>query len=141
MLVSSLAALLLLASPPAHAEVPVVVIVSVANPVTKLDREALSKLYLRKELRWADGTEAMILQPASRAAQEAFAKQVHQKSWKEVQHHYQQLVFSSRGSAPTEKKDDASVAAAVAKFPNAIGYVTAVPTDPGVKVVEVAAER
>ncbi len=131
------AALLLLASPLALAEANLVVIVNVANPVTKLDREALSKLYLRKETRWADGKEAMIIQPASRAAQEAFAKQVHQKSWKEVQHHYQQLVFSSRGSAPSEKKDDASVAAAVAKFPNAIGYVTKAPADLGVKVVEV----
>lgn len=130
--------MLLLASPLALAEVNVVVIVNVSNPVTKLDREALSKLYLRKETRWPDGKEAMIIRPASRDAQEAFAKQVHQKSWKAVQHHYQQLVFSARGAAPIEKKDDAAVAADVAKFPNAIGYVTALPIDPGVKVVEVA---
>lgn len=107
---SLVAALLLLASPLAHAEVTVVVIVNVANPVTALDREALSKLYLKKETRWTNGKEVMVIEPASRDAQEAFAKQVHPKSWKEVRHHYQQLVFATRGAAPIEMKDDAAVA-------------------------------
>ena len=131
------AGLVLLVSPLAQADVTLKVIVNAANPVTTLSREALSKLYLKKEPRWADGKEVMVIEPASRDAQETFARQVHQKSWREVRHYYQQLVFATRGSAPIEKKDDVAVTASVAEFPNAIGYVTTAPADPGVKVVEV----
>ena len=133
---SLFAAMALLASQQAlAADVTLKVIVNVANPVSTLDREALSKIYLKKETRWADGKDIMVLQPASRGAQAAFASQVHQKSYEAVKHYFQQLIFSSRGAEPIEKKDDAAVVAAVAKFPNAIGYVTSVPTDPGVKIV------
>ncbi len=120
------------------ADVTLKVIVNAANPVTTLDRATLSKIYLKKETRWVDGKDIMVLQPAGQDVQTAFASQVHKKSYKEVKHYFQQLIFATRGSEPIEKKDDAAVAAVVARSPNAIGYVTSDPTDPGVKVIAVA---
>lgn len=133
---SLIAALVLLASTSARGEVTVKVIVNAANPVTRLEREALSRIFLGKTTGWPDGKGITLFEPASAEAQGAFAKQVHLKTHEAIKRYWIEHRYSTMGE-PVEKKDDAAVAAAVAKYPGAIGYVTTEPTDPGVKVVEV----
>lgn len=133
---SLIAALVLLASPAVRAEVTVKVIVNAANPATRLDRIALSRIFLGETYRWPDGKEIKLFEPASAEAQGAFAKQVHLKTYEAIKRYWIEHRYSTMDE-PVEKKDDVAVAAAVAKYPGAIGYVTTEPTDPGVKVVEV----
>ncbi len=133
-----LAAALLLAGPAAAAEPrEFKVVVHPANPAAELDRDALSRLFLKKALRWPDGVAVQPVEPADPAVRAAFAEQVHRRSLNAVRSYWTQLIFSGRDVPPLERAGDAEVVAYVRATRGAVGYVSAGAEAAGVKVLPV----
>ena len=131
-----LAAALLLAGPAAADGLKdLKVVVHPGNPATELDRDALSRLFLKKTLRWPDGVAVQPVEPATSTLRAAFAEQVHGKSLNAVRSYWTQLIFSGRDVPPLERAGDAEVVAFVRATRGAIGYVSASADVTGVKVL------
>lgn len=124
------------ASPAAAAEYKLI-----AHPlveVSHLSRDEVSRLFLKKEMFLADGTEAMPVDLQSDSpTREAFSQQIHGKGVGAIHSYWQRQIFSGRGKPPQVKRSDAEVIAWVSSTPGAIGYVAANAAVVGVRVIEV----
>ena len=112
------------------------VIVNAANPVAALSRIQVSRLLLKKVTGWENGKA---VEPADLAeaapAREALSQAVHGRGTAAVKSYWQQRIFSGADVPPPEFSSDADVVAYVKARRGAIGYVSVVPADGGVKVV------
>ena len=102
------------------------VVVHVSNPITRLTREQVSQIFLRKIALWDNRRPVL---PVDRAPdspiRRSFTKQVHRRTIASVQTYWQQQTFAGRGVAPPERASDADVLAYIRRFPNGVGYVDA----------------
>jgi ABC-type phosphate transport system substrate-binding protein len=116
-----------------------VVIVNAANPVSALSAQDLSKVYMKKSLRWPSGEEILpvdLKDPS--ATRESFSRQIHDKSTAAVKAYWQKMIFSGRDVPPPEKASNAEVVAFVRANRGAVGYVaTDASLGDGVKVIKV----
>lgn len=115
------------------------VIVNASNAVGSIGTEALQRLFLKKETRWASG-EAVepVDHSAKSAVRAAFTTQIHGKDVGAVKSYWQKQIFSGRGTPPPEMPSDAEVLAYVRSHVGAVGYVASDATvGDGVKVVKV----
>jgi ABC-type phosphate transport system substrate-binding protein len=132
-------ALSLVAAAPARAQQAetFVVVVHVSNPVDGLSRDELSKIFLKRQVRWEDGRPIVPVDLSqSLALRERFDEAVHGRPSRAIAAHWQQQVFSGRDVPPAQKSTDAEIVAFVASNPGAVGYVSAGATLPaGVRVV------
>ncbi|MCM2333511.1 MAG: hypothetical protein NDI82_06145 [Anaeromyxobacteraceae bacterium] len=131
-----LAALALGAPAPAAAD-DYLVVVHPENPAGEVAAPQLSRLFLKKSLRWEDGTAAQPVEPASPRLRERFAQTVHEKSLNAVKSYWNQVIFSGRDVPPVEKASDADVLAYVRANRGAVGYVSPAANPAGVKVLTV----
>jgi len=136
-LLLALCCLLLGAAAPAAAGDDFKVVVHADNPASEVGVAALSRLFLKKTLRWEDGTAVQPVVPASPRLQEHFALSVHEKSLNAVKSYWNQAIFSGRDVPPLEKASDAEVLAYVRANRGAVGYVSAVADPAGLKVLPV----
>jgi ABC-type phosphate transport system substrate-binding protein len=113
------------------------VVVHPDNPASELDREALSRLFLKKSLRWPDGVAVEPVEPSALRLREAFAGQIHRKRLGAVRSYWTQVIFSGRDVPPLERAGDAEVLAYVRATRGAVGYVSASADAAGVKVLTV----
>jgi len=133
-LLALLACLALGAAPPAAAG-DFKVVVHPDNPVSQLTTAQLSRLFLKKTLRWPEGRPVQPVEPASPRLRERFALAVHEKSLNAVKSYWNQIIFSGRDVPPLEKADDAGVAAYVRAEPGAVGYLSPGADVTGLKVI------
>jgi len=131
-----LAAWLVCAALPAAAD-DFKVVVHPDNPVAELTAAQLSRLFLKKTLRWPEGRPVQPVEPASPRLRERFALAIHEKSLNAVKAYWNQLIFSGREVPPIEKPDDAGVLAYVRGEPGAIGFVSPAADATGLKVLTV----
>lgn len=129
-----LAALMLAAALPAVAG-DFTVVIHPDNPVGHLTRAEVSRLFLKKTLRWQEGRPVLPVEPGARRLRERFALAVHGKSLAAVQAYWNQVIFSGRDVPPLEKPDDAGVLAYVRANPGAVGYVSPGADTAGVKIL------
>ncbi|HEV8264696.1 MAG TPA: substrate-binding domain-containing protein [Gemmatimonadales bacterium] len=123
--------------PLAAQDVPYRVVVHVSNPVSRLTREQVSQIFLRKVALWDNRQPVLpVDQPPDSPVRRAFTKQVHRRTVALVRTYWQQQTFAGRAVPPPERGSDARVLAYIRQYPNAIGYVHA-DTDLGtdIKVV------
>src|SRR5581483_44487 len=114
------------------------VIVNGANSVSSMEDKEVSKLFLKKTGVWPNGQPVVPVDQAERSSvREVFSKEIHGKTTSSLQAYWQQQIFSGRNIPPPEKGSDGEVIAFVKANPNAIGYVSAQPSDAGVKVLKV----
>jgi ABC-type phosphate transport system substrate-binding protein len=114
------------------------VIVNSANPLSSMEEKEVSKLFLKKTVQWPNGQPALPVDQSERSSvRENFSKEIHGKTISSLQAYWQQQIFSGRNIPPPEKNSDSEVIAFVNGNPNAIGYVSAQPSDVGVKVLKV----
>lgn len=101
-------------------------VVHSSNSVTRLTRDQVSKIFLRKVTLWDNRQPVLPVDQASDSpVRRTFTKQIHQRTIASVQTWWQQQTFAGIGVAPPERASDAAVLAYVRKYPNAIGYVRA----------------
>jgi hypothetical protein len=117
----------------------VVVVVNVANPVTALPADEVSKLFLKKTAKWPDGARVMPVDLVdSSALREAFSKQIHGKGSSAIKAYWQRMIFSGQEVPPPEKPSIGEALAYVRGNPGAIGYAPAgADLGPGLKVLRV----
>ena len=133
-LLLALSLLLLGAAAPAAAE-EFKVVVHPDNPVAHLSQAQVSRLFLKKTLRWPEGRAVHPVEPTSPRLRERFALSIHEKSLNAVKSYWNQLIFSGREVPPVSKSTDADVIAFVRSNPGALGYVSASTEAHGVKTV------
>lgn len=130
--------LLLLGAPAAaRADDEFKVVVHPDNPAGEVSATALSRLFLKKSLRWEDGVAVQPVVPASPHLQERFARTVHERSVNALKSYWNQVIFSGKDVPPVEKASDAEVLAFVRANRGAVGYVSAATEAAGVKVLAV----
>lgn len=116
------------------------VVVHTSNSVTRLSRDQVSKIFLRKVTLWDNRQPVLpVDQTAESPVRRAFTKQVHQRTIASVQTWWQQQTFAGVGVAPPERASDTEVLDYIRKYPNAIGYVRAgSPLGANIKTIDVA---
>lgn len=116
------------------------VVVHRSNSVTRLSRDQVSKIFLRKVTLWDNRQPVLpVDQTANSPVRRAFTKQVHQRTIASVQTWWQQQTFAGVGVAPPERATDTEVLDYVRKYPNAIGYIRAgTPLGADIKTIDVA---
>ena len=118
------------------------VIVHPDNPSDTLRREEVSRLFLKKMTRWADGrTAAPVDLVESSPARDAFTRDVHRRPVSAIKKYWQQMVFSGESAPPPEVATEEDVLAMVRADPAAIGYVSDEVVLRGVKIVDIAEPR
>lgn len=130
---------LFLAAPVRAQDVPYRVVVHASNPVARLSRDQVSRIFLRKVTLWDNRQPVLpVDQGTDSPVRRTFTKQIHHRTIASVQTWWQQQTFAGAGVAPPERPSDLEVLDYVRKYPNAIGYVKA-GTQMGadVKVVDV----
>jgi len=115
------------------------VVVNAANPMTEIDRDGLSKIFLKRSTMWSSGKAIQPVDlPIDAASRGAFSKAVLHKSVTAVRAYWQQQIFSGRDVPPAEKPSESDVLDVVKSDVNAIGYVSSsVILPPGVKRITV----
>jgi ABC-type phosphate transport system substrate-binding protein len=100
-----------------------------------LDSATISRIFLGKEKSFADGNQVVpINQEEGSAVTEEFNADVLNKSSSQLKAYWSKLVFTGKGSPPTDTPSDADVIKLIASNPNMIGYVDASKVDGSVKV-------
>jgi ABC-type phosphate transport system substrate-binding protein len=129
-----LAALALAAAWPAGAD-DFKVVVHPDNPSSETTTTELSRLFLKKTLRWPEGRPVQPVEPATPLLRERFGLAIHGKSLNAIKAYWNQLIFSGRDVPPLEKADDAGVLAYVRANLGAVGYVSPGADTAAVKVL------
>ena len=115
------------------------VVVNASNPVLALEREELSRLFLKKVTSWSDGRAVMpVDRTEASPVRQAFTAHVHGRAVRAVKRYWQQKIFAGRAVPPVEKGTDAEVLEFVRANANGIGYVSAgASPGAGVRVIAV----
>ena len=106
----------------AHAEV--VVIVSAKSPVTSLTPEQTARIFLGKTSEFpGDGDAVPIDQAVGSDIRNEFYARVVRKNPSQLAAYWAKIIFTGDGRPPEIVDGNAAVRKAVAKNPNAIGYI------------------
>lgn len=118
----------------AHAEV--VVIVSAKSHVTSLTAEQAAKIFLGKTSEFPDDGDAIPIDQAvgSDIRNEFYAKVV-RKNPSQLAAYWAKIIFTGDGRPPEIVDGNAAVRRAVAKNPNAIGYIDKSAVNRSVRIV------
>lgn len=115
-----------------------VVVVHPDNPVATLTRDQVSRIFLKRTIRWEDGTQILPVDLARTApVRELFSRAVLHRPADAIAAHWQQQIFSGRGVPPPELDSEARVAEYVRRNLGAIGYLAAATNTAGLRVVAV----
>ena len=135
LLKSSFSALLIsLAASTSFAETSV--IVSANNPNAAIDQNLISKIFLGKTKKFPDGSQALpVDQDEGSSVRDEFNKTVLGKSDSQLKSYWSRLIFTGKGTPPSQSGNDAAVKGLIANNPNLIGYIDSATVDSSVKVV------
>jgi ABC-type phosphate transport system substrate-binding protein len=124
---------------PAQAAARVKVIVGQGTPVTQLEREELSRIYLGKKTLWKSGQRiAPAMLDDSSPPVEAFLKGTVAKTSSQFRAYWKRQLFSGGGAPPRTFVTSEQVAEFVARQPGAIGIVESSFANEHVKPVHIA---
>ena len=118
----------------AHADV--VVIVSAKSPVTSLTAEQTARIFLGKANSFPDDGDAVPIDQAEGSAirDEFYSKVVHKNS-SQLSAYWAKVIFTGDGRPPEKLESNVAVRKAVAKNPNAIGYIDKSAVNKSVRVI------
>lgn len=123
----------LVVSATAFSAIAVVVHPSNSNALSETD---ISRIFLGKKKSFPDGANALpIDQQEGSAARSSFVGDVLKKNDQQLKAYWAQLLFTGKGTPPTDVKSAADVKRMVAKNPSFIGYIDASDIDDSIKVV------
>lgn len=121
---------------PYHALADVVVIVNAANPVRGMSAEEVAALYLARTRTFPSGEFALVFdQPRDSTLRRRFFKLVANMEIGQVNTYWSRLMFSGQEMPPQPLTGEQAVIDVVRRNPSAIGYVSAPPKEPNLRVV------
>lgn len=127
-----MALLVVLAAPAVAQDFQVIVHPGQAKELTVAQ---VSRIFLKKELRWPDGTLAKPVVLADETLREAFCRLVHKKSATALHAYWNQMIFSGQEVPPPERRTPSEILEYVRATPGAIGFVPDHVAPAGVRVV------
>ena len=136
----AVASIVLSTAPASAREVDFKVVVSEELLIYSISAKDLSRLFLLRQSKWADGTPAApVDKPLESAVRQSFTKAIHGRSVNSVKNFWQGQIFKGKSAPPPEMQSDREVLRFVARRPGALGYVAAeTPLPHSVKVLEVS---
>jgi ABC-type phosphate transport system substrate-binding protein len=100
------------------------VIVSSSNPISSMTRSQVSNLFLKKVMRWDNGSKVVPVDLSQKSTvRQSFSQTVHKKSVSSIRGYWQKMLFSGSTTPPVELASSESVVEFVRGNANAIGYV------------------
>ena len=116
-----------------------VVVVNQANPLGRLSRAEISRLFLKRAAAWPDGRAATLCDLSSTSpTRKAFSQGVHGKPAWVVVAFWQQEIASGRSQPPAVCPSEQAALEAVRREAGAVAYVAeGLPLGPGVKALVV----
>ena len=125
-------------SVPSFSADPVVVIVSLGNPIRGLTKEWLQGVYLGENKKWDDGSPITPLNlRETDPASTLFREHILKKTAADLKVFWIQQIFSQKGTPPIILKDEREVKDFVSSQKGAIGYIRSSALDQTVKAVSV----
>jgi ABC-type phosphate transport system substrate-binding protein len=113
-----------------------VVIISTKNPLSKLNQEQVSQIFLGQVHTFFTGGKAEALDLGEGSPlRKAFYQKALNKGPAQMKAHWSKMEFSGNGRAPRMLMTSAEVVKLVAENPKYIGYVDPASLDSSVKVV------
>lgn len=104
--------------------VHIMVVVNAANPTTTLQRERLSRIFLRQVATWDNGQEILPVDQIDRSpVYIAFVRDIQRRSVASLKRYWEERIFSGNESPPPERVTDADVLTYVRSNAGAIGYI------------------
>lgn len=101
------------------------IIVNSSNSVSKISREDLSKIFLKKITSWKNGDE---IHPVDLVydspVRKSFSNEIHQRPVSKVKAYWQLQIFSGKGVPPPQLDFEEDVMSFVRSDPDAIGYLS-----------------
>jgi len=124
---------------PAQSPAEFKVIVHASNPMDSISANDLSRLFLKKETEWPDGSPVVAVDlPPDSPVREAFSLAVHGRKVSSIKSYWQRQIFAGKAVPPTERENEAEVLVFVSRNPDAIGYIgSSFPLIDNVKVLTV----
>lgn len=121
-----LAAIVLVAVGEAIAAKPgFVVVINEANPITSVNKQQLSRCFMKELSIWSTGDPVIpVDQAASSRTREKFSDAIHGRDVSAVTSFWQSQISSGSGSPPAELASDQEVLEFVRSNPGAVGYVS-----------------
>lgn len=127
-LVVSLFAMIAATASPLLAQdaMPFVVVAHPSVDVDSLSAKEISDLFLKKAIRWRDGTEVVPVDlPSDSRVRASFSEAIHDREVSAIKSYWQRQIFSGRAVPPVEKTSEDEVLDFVRSRRGAIGYVSA----------------
>lgn len=118
---------------PAHADV--YVIANASSGLSSLSRQQVADIYLGRTRSLGDHPATLYDQPDDQPAREQFFRLLVNMPLPQVNAYWARLSFTGRQSPPHILPDETAILQAVRRTPGAIGYVTAPPNDPSIRVL------
>jgi hypothetical protein len=114
-----------------------VVVVNQANPVDRLGRAEISKLFLKRTVAWPHGVAATTCDlSATSPTRKAFSQSVHGKPLWVIVAFWQQEIASGRSAPPASCASEQAALDVVRRDVGAVAYVAeGLPLGPGVKAL------
>lgn len=95
------------------------------NSVTSLDREDVSRFFLKRRKRWADGQPVEVFErQGSAELTQLWARHIHGRSVRAIESFWQRRIFSGQGTPPQRFDTDRQVLEHVAATSGGIGWVS-----------------
>lgn len=128
-----LTSLFILMASSSYAQLVIVINKENSNTLSKKD---VSRIFLGKEKKFADGSETIPINQANgSSARDTFNQEVLGRSSSQVAAYWSRLVFTGKGIPPKEVDSSADVITLVEKNKSAIGYVDKADVTDTVKIV------
>jgi len=128
--------LLAMAAFVASVQAEVVVVVSSKSTVKTLTAEQTAKIFLGKVVTFPNGQAALpIDQPEGSAVRDEFYSKVARKNPSQITAYWAKIIFTGDSRPPMLLADSVAVRKAIAKNPNAIGYIDKSAVNRSVRVV------
>lgn len=114
----------------------VAIVVGPDSPVSSTNLEEVTKIFLGKAKKFADGSAAVPLDQAEgETAREEFYTKVVKKTPSQLNAYWSRLIFTGKGQPPQAVEDDSEVMELVAEEEGMVGYIDASSVDGSVKVI------
>lgn len=137
-ILAAYAVALALAHPAIAGEPRFVVIVAKGNPNVDMDATVIADIFLGRSASFPDGRYVEPIDCANGVARTTFLETVVGTNGARFRSHWSRLVFTGRARPPVHLSDCDEMVRAVARNPNAIGFIDPVLVDDGVRVVRIA---
>jgi TonB family protein len=122
----------------AEARASIQVVVHSSSSISSMSREAVARLFLRKDVTWSIGGKVIpVDQAPGSAVRDAFSKAVCKRETRHIQSYWAQQFISGTAVPPVELANDDAVLEFVRTSPGAIGYVSERANIQGVKVLQI----